>query len=72
MEKEKGGTLVTGATGFIGRRLTAVLVAEGYAVRCLVRRRDEALPAGAGQVVGDLLERGTLDAAFAGVAPLTI
>jgi nucleoside-diphosphate-sugar epimerase len=29
--------LVTGATGFIGGRLTSRLVAEGYAVRCLVR-----------------------------------
>lgn len=67
MEKEEGTVLVTGATGFIGRRLTAALVAEGYAVRCLVRRSDAALPAGVGQVVGDLLERPTLGAAFSGV-----
>ncbi len=67
MKKEEERVLVTGATGFIGRRLTTALVAEGYVVRCLVRRRDPALPAGAEQAVGDLLERGTLAAAFAGV-----
>jgi uncharacterized protein YbjT (DUF2867 family) len=67
MERKEGTVLVTGATGFIGRRLTAALEADGYAVRCLVRRRDATLSAGADQVVGDLLERSTLDAPFAGV-----
>ncbi len=33
---------VTGATGFIGRRLVAALIADGYRVRCLVRDRDRA------------------------------
>jgi len=33
--------LVTGATGFIGGRLASRLVADGYAVRCLVRPQSD-------------------------------
>jgi len=33
---------VTGATGFVGRYLTALLLAEGHAVTTLVRTRDQA------------------------------
>jgi nucleoside-diphosphate-sugar epimerase len=33
--------LVTGASGFIGARLTRRLVADGYAVRCLVRETSD-------------------------------
>jgi uncharacterized protein YbjT (DUF2867 family) len=33
---------VTGATGFVGRRLVAALIEDGYAVRCLVRDRARA------------------------------
>ena len=32
--------LVTGATGFIGGRLTTSLTALGYRVRCFVRRGE--------------------------------
>lgn len=59
--------LVTGATGFIGRRLVKLLLASGYRVRCLVRNEAAPLPIGAERCCGDLLERRSLDAAFADV-----
>lgn len=49
--------LVTGANGFIGRRLIPVLLRSGHAVRGLVRREDVHLPAGAVRVIGDLCHR---------------
>ncbi|MBL9077074.1 MAG: NAD(P)-dependent oxidoreductase [Planctomycetes bacterium] len=68
--------LLTGATGFLGRRLVAALIASGVApdrLRCLVRDRERALAAGlpaASLCFGDLgdpaVER-TLVAAAAGV-----
>jgi len=58
--------LVTGASGFIGRRLAAALLAAGFRVRCLVRR-STALPAGAAAVSGDLLAPETLAAAMEGI-----
>jgi len=58
--------LVTGASGFIGRRLTAALLAAGFSVRCLVRR-DTPLPAGAVAVSGDLLAPETLPVAMDGI-----
>jgi uncharacterized protein YbjT (DUF2867 family) len=67
MEQSAGTVLVTGATGFIGARLVKALLAEGYTVRCLVRRPDAVLPPGATVAVGDLLEPARLDAAFRGV-----
>ncbi|HEX9023884.1 MAG TPA: NAD(P)H-binding protein [Geobacteraceae bacterium] len=67
MEKGEGKVLVTGATGFIGRRLVTALLAEGYEVRCLSRRPDAALPAGATVTKGDLLQPAGLDAAFRGI-----
>jgi nucleoside-diphosphate-sugar epimerase len=36
--------IVSGATGFIGRNLTAALQAKGVRVLALVRRKDESLP----------------------------
>lgn len=60
--------LVTGATGFIGSRLTPALVEAGHDVVALVRdaeRYDP--PAGVEVVEGDLLEPGTLPPAVADV-----
>jgi len=60
--------LVTGASGFIGRRLVSALVAEGVAVRCLMRHPEKAaLPSGVETVTGDLLDRSSLDGAFRGL-----
>lgn len=51
---------VTGGTGYIGRRLTAELLARGHAVRALVRRGSEGkLPPGAEPVLGDALDHAT-------------
>lgn len=52
--------LVTGATGFVGRRLVTALCEQQRTVRCLVRQSDPRLPAAAEQVRGDLLEPLTL------------
>jgi uncharacterized protein YbjT (DUF2867 family) len=67
-----GRVLVTGATGFIGGMLASRLAAEGYEVRCLVRRADspgaEKLErAGFELHVGDALRPDTLRGAGRGV-----
>jgi len=67
MEKSQGSILITGATGFIGRRLTERLLDEGYSVRCMVRHTSAVLPAGAEIVQGDMLDSGTLGQALAGI-----
>lgn len=67
MRPNEGTVLVTGANGFIGKRLVKALLADGYNVRCLVRRPDAILPAGATVAVGDLLEPGGLYAPFRGI-----
>lgn len=67
MEKSQGSILITGATGFIGRRLTQRLLDDGFSVRCMVRRTTTALPDGAGIVQGDMLEPATLVQALAGI-----
>lgn len=67
MEPGEGTVLVTGATGFIGKRLVKHLLGEGYRVRCLVRRADAPLPDVVERAVGDFLEPGGLEAAFAGI-----
>jgi len=63
--KEK--ILVTGATGFIGRRLTDSLLAEGRNVRCMVRRESSEIPAAAEKVIGDMLEPASLARVLVGV-----
>lgn len=58
--------LVTGATGFIGRRLAPALVDEGHRVRAMTRRPEEY--DGAGDPVGaDVHDPATLADALAGV-----
>ena len=67
MEKSQGSILITGATGFIGRRLTQRLLDEGYSVRCMVRHASAGLTAGAETVQGDMLEPATLGRALAAI-----
>jgi uncharacterized protein YbjT (DUF2867 family) len=67
MEKLQGSILITGAAGFIGRRLTQRLLDDGFSVRCMVRRTHSAMPNGAEIVQGDMLEPGTLGQALVGV-----
>ena len=60
---------VTGATGFVGRAVIHALRAEGYGVRCLVRRGSEGDLRGQEaieRVEGDVLARDTLERGIAG------
>jgi uncharacterized protein YbjT (DUF2867 family) len=58
--------LVAGASGFIGKHLTASLAELGYDVRAMTRHPQAYK--GAGRAVpGDVSDRSTLDAALAGV-----
>ena len=55
---------VTGATGYIGRRLIEALLARGHRVRALVRPESAGrVPAGAITVVGNALEASSFAAA---------
>ncbi len=58
--------LVTGATGFVGRRLTPVLVERGLDVRAMTRRPDDYDGPGT-PVGGDVGDADSLAAALAGV-----
>jgi dihydroflavonol-4-reductase len=63
--------LITGATGFIGRQLTADLVANGASVRVLARNEDKARSLFGNQVevaLGDVRDTASLDAACRGIA----
>lgn len=62
-----GVVLVTGATGFIGRRLVDALHGTGHRLRCLVRSAQSSFPDGVEVARGDLLTVETLGAAFRGV-----
>ena len=60
---------VTGATGFVGRHLAAMLRAEGRQVRALVRRHDPGLAElGCSLVPGDLDDGPALEALLDGAA----
>ena len=68
MSEPKQTVLVTGATGYIGRRL-ASLLSETYTVRCLVRdvaRAQTLLPSTVEFIEGDMTDAGSLNAAAAG------
>ena len=70
MSSEPAGlhVFVTGATGYIGRRLVGALVARGHAVRALVRPESAGrVPANVTTVVGDALDAGTFAAAVTSV-----
>ncbi len=59
--------LVTGASGFIGRRLVSTLAHRGHDVACLVRRTSDTRPLEGSSVrlvVGDLGDPSSLDAAL--------
>ncbi len=58
---------VTGATGFMGRRLCGALVGRGHLVKGLARQSSEGrLAAGVGAVVGDPLDGATYRDSVAG------
>jgi uncharacterized protein YbjT (DUF2867 family) len=59
--------LITGANGFIGRRLIHALRAEDLQLRCLVRKAGAVSEENNETVQGDLLEPATLPAVMAGV-----
>jgi uncharacterized protein YbjT (DUF2867 family) len=67
METTQGNVLITGAAGFIGRRLTRELLGQGYSVRCMVRRDAPGIPDGMETVRADLLQPLTLGPALEGI-----
>jgi len=70
--RERKGTmriLVTGGTGFIGRRVVGRLRASGHELRCLARKTSDAaslLAAGAEVVIGDVTDAASVARASAG------
>lgn len=66
----KPAILITGATGYIGRRLASALLA-GHAVRAVVRDLERArtlLPAGVDLFYGDMTDAASLKKALAGAS----
>lgn len=66
----KGKVLVTGASGFLGRRVVEILLEQGYAVRALVRsyvKCDTLELTGVEITFGDVTDLGSLAPAFEGV-----
>ncbi len=59
--------LVTGASGYVGRRLVARLAERGTPVRALVHRSQGELPAGVEAVTGDITDSASLAGACEGV-----
>lgn len=70
MPKKKPDTLVAGATGYIGRRLSLALAEKGSSPRAMARkpgRAQELAAAGCEIVPGDVLRRETLDEPLRGI-----
>ena len=67
MDIKQGTVLISGATGFIGKRLTRTLLNQGYRVRCMVRKDAAAIPEGAEIVKADMLDRASLEQAMEGI-----
>ncbi|MBI5483850.1 MAG: NAD(P)H-binding protein [Deltaproteobacteria bacterium] len=67
MQTGSGTVLVTGASGFIGRRLTKTLLDSGHSVRAMVRSQNAQLADGAERVAGDMLVPATLDPVLDGI-----
>ena len=68
--KHKEKVLVTGGTGFLGKRLTVRLLAEGYSVRVLARKFSNIEPLielGVEIVFGDVGDKASLEVALKGV-----
>jgi len=59
--------LVTGAAGFLGRRLTELLVGSGERPRALVRSMDRLADDDIDIYAGDIADRALLEAALDGV-----
>jgi uncharacterized protein YbjT (DUF2867 family) len=55
--------LVIGASGMLGTPVTAALIANGFTVSALARKANSTV-AGAREIVGDVFDRGSLDAAM--------
>ncbi len=63
--------LVIGASGFIGKHIVRALLADGMAVRCLVRnpaRTHDLAAAGCEIVQGDMLDSATMQSALDGIS----
>ncbi|MCI0559142.1 MAG: NAD(P)-dependent oxidoreductase [Nitrososphaera sp.] len=62
--------LVTGGTGFLGKRLIHRLVTEGYSVRAVARRRSNTQPLeelGVEVFIADVADKDSLQKAFEGI-----
>jgi uncharacterized protein YbjT (DUF2867 family) len=67
MEIKHNVVLITGATGFIGRRLSKCLVDQGCNVRCMVRESVAGVPDTAEVVRADMLAPSSLARALEGI-----
>lgn len=68
--RHQAKVLVTGGTGFLGKKLISGLVAEGYPVRVLARKLSNIEPfksLGIEIFFGDVADRTSLSAAFEGI-----
>jgi len=69
LQASSPAVFITGATGFIGRRLASALLQRGFRVRAVIRPgkvSDDRLPSACEQVPADLADADALAAAVAG------